>query len=302
MGTSASNSGPSDNTPLLPAWAQGAPVPPESTPLADGPPVEGGDTPAEAPAPAENGTNQVDESQASGRAAAPEQVGGGSWTLARRAMTSAAKGGGGRRRLDVAGRRYVSAKGGATRSAASAAAGRAATIRLGNFLADIASRGFEQAARAVGLEGVVGQKVTVVLATVINAIAPPGTTNDEAVARRAASETLRELFEKHGVEQSGVEALNAMKPGDVSDAIELSVAAYVYQMWLFDLSRKIEEHAISESEAVRLERDVKIFVKSLIKLKLNGDQTLQLDWKGTQGARFVREIYEAAYRLLGGTV
>ena len=150
---------------------------------------------------------------------------------------------------------------------------------------------------AVGLEGIVGQKVDVVLATVINAITPPGTTNDEAVARRAASETLRELFEKHGVEQLGVEALNAMKPADVSDTIELSVAAYVYQRWLFDLSKKIEAHAISVSEAVRLERDVKVFVKSLVKLKLNGNQALQLDWKGSRGARFVREIYEAAYRL-----
>jgi hypothetical protein len=36
-------------------------------------------------------------------------------------------------------------------------------------------------------------------------------------------------------------------------------------------------------------------------LKLDGNQALHLAWKGTEGTRFVREIYEAAYRLLGGT-
>ena len=141
----------------------------------------------------------------------------------------------------------------------------------------------------------------VVLAAVINSIAPAGTNNDDAIARRAASETLRELFEKHGVEQAGLDALNAMAPADVTDAIELSVSAYIYQRWLFDLSQKIEEHAVSVSEAVRLERDVKVFVRGLVKLKLDGNQALHLDWKGSQGKQFVQDIYEAAYRLLGGT-
>src|ERR1700680_4257261 len=225
-------------------------------------------------------TNQGDESPVSGLIAPPPPAGSGSWTLARRAMTSCAKKGRGGGRLRVSGQRYVAAKGGATRSAQSATAGRSATSRLGSFLADIASRGFEEAARAVGLAGLVGQKADVVLATVINAIAPPGTTNDEAVARRATSETLREMFEKHGVEQTGVEALNTMKPDDISETIEVSVAAYVYQRWLFDLSQKIEEHAVSESEAIKLERAVKVFVKGLVKLKLDGSQALNLDWKG----------------------
>jgi hypothetical protein len=102
------------------------------------------------------------------------------------------------------------------------------------------------------------------------------------------------------VEQSGIEALNAMTAADVADTVELSVSAYVYQRWLFDLSLKIEEHAVSEAEAVRLERDVKTFVKGLVKLKLNDTKALDLDWKGAAGKTFTQEIYEAAYRLLGG--
>jgi hypothetical protein len=216
-------------------------------------------------------------------------------------MSSFATGGGGARRLKVASRRYVIARGGAKKAATSAVSGRATTARLATFLSDVAARGFTEAARSLGLEATVGQKVNVVLAAVINAIAPAGTNNDDAIARRAASETLRELFEKHGAEKAGLDALNAMAAADVTDAVELSVSAYVYQRWLFDLSQKIEEHAVSVSEAVRLERDVKVFVRGLVKLKLDGNQALQLDWKGSQGKKFVQDIYEAAYRLLGGT-
>jgi hypothetical protein len=216
-------------------------------------------------------------------------------------MSTVAKNGGSAGRLRLAGRRYVSAKGGAKKAVSTAVAGRAATASIGNFVSDVAARGFTEAARALGLQDTVGQKVDVVLARVINAIAPAGTNNDDAIARRAASETLRELFEKHGVQESGLDALNAMTPADVTDTIELSVAGYVYQLWLFELSQRIEQHAVSEADAVRLERDVKTFVRGLVKLKLDGKQALQLDWKGAEGKKFVQDIYEAAYKLLGGT-
>ena len=42
-------------------------------------------------------------------------------------------------------------------------------------------------------------------------------------------------------------------------------------------------------------------MKGLVKLKLNGNQALQLDWNGSEGKEFVQDIYEAAYKLLGGT-
>jgi hypothetical protein len=299
MGTSSSNSGPRGKTPLLPKWAQGGGQGASPGSPAPAPPDAGN---GDSPPPKPNPKPAPDEVQAQ-QAALPllPKLSGAPWTLARRAMTSAVKAGAAVAGLRTAGRRYVSAKGGARKASSTAAAGRATTARIGNFVSDIASRGFNEAARAIGLETMVGRKVDVVLAEVINAIAPTGTNNDDAIARRAASETLRELFEKHGVEQAGLDALNAMTPADVTDTIELSVAAYVYERWLFDLSQKIEQNAVSEADAVKLERDVKDFVKGLVKLKLNGSQALRLDWKGADGKKFVQEIYEAAYKLLGGT-
>lgn len=75
--------------------------------------------------------------------------------------------------------RYVRAKGGARRAAAQARSGRASTARLGGFLSDVAARGFTEAARSLGLE-VIGQAADVVLAAILNAIAPAGNTDDDA--------------------------------------------------------------------------------------------------------------------------
>ncbi|HEX7362454.1 MAG TPA: Qat anti-phage system associated protein QatB [Bryobacteraceae bacterium] len=298
MGTSASNTGPSDKTPLLPQWAQGdSPTPLPIEPEA--PPRDGGvnSNQAGTESPAEQGDGDIPAAGEPSPALPPVR---GPWFLARRAMSSVARGGGDTRRLGIAARRYLTAKGGARKAATASAAGRVSTTGLGAFLSGVAAGGFAAAAQSLGLNAVIGQRAESVLAAVIDAIAPAGTTDDAAIARRAATETLRELFEKYGVQQGGVEALNAMTASDVAETVELSVAAYVYQRWLFDLSVKIEEHAVTEAEAVRLERDVKAYVKGLVKLRLDGRQAVALGWKGAECSSFVKGIYEAAYRLLGG--
>ena len=116
---------------------------------------------------------------------------------------------------------------------------------------------------------------------------------------RATNETLTDLFERYGVIDGGFDRLNAMNADGVRDVIQRSVCSYIYQRWLLDLSKKIEERSISADRAVRLERDVKVYVRDLVQLNLAGRDVLGMDWKGTEGQRFTREVYEQAYDLLG---
>jgi hypothetical protein len=303
VGTSKTNPGPSDRKRLLPDWAQGDNGSPDG---ADG----GGPNSPEDNTPnpdtssdaaggndADGGTDSTD-----GPTAATGQPSGsttGPWTAARRAMTSAAKSGSGGG-LQRAARRYVVAKGGHKKAASTATAGRVATAGLGSFLSDVATRGIAEATRAIGLTAIIGERVDVALAAIVNAIAPSGTTDEEAVARRATNETMKELFERYGVTDGGLETLNAMTPDVIAETLELSVSSYVYQMWLFELSQKIETRSISEKEAVRLERDVRTFVTELVHLNLDGKSAIGRDWAGGEGRTFVMTIFDAAYSLLGG--
>ena len=195
MGTSKTHGGPRDKTPLLPAFALGgdsaAPAPGvgEGGPEAAGGPAGGGsdggaapDPGAQAPAvtPAGSAPTPVPISPP----APPVTSVRGPWTSARRAMSSVVSGGGGGGRMGRAARRYVQAKGGSRRAAAAATGGRTATGRLGGFFADAARRGFTEAVRSLGIE-VVGRSVEAVLATILNALAPAGTTDDDATARKS---------------------------------------------------------------------------------------------------------------------
>src|SRR5207244_2197774 len=104
------------------------------------------------------------------------------WRIAKLAMGSLAASGG-RTSLQKAANNYVAARGGATRAARASTAGRSATTRVVGFLSDVASRGIGDALRAIGLGNVLGEPVEVVLAAIINALAPPGASLDEMAAR-----------------------------------------------------------------------------------------------------------------------
>jgi hypothetical protein len=213
-------------------------------------------------------------------------------------MSGYAKGGG-RRRLARAARRYVRARGGAANAARSAASGRSATARLGGFLSDLSSRGFSEAARALGLGNLLGRPLETVLASISNALAPDGATLEDAAARRATDETLLYLFEKYAVAAEGVQGLNAVDAAGMREALRVSVAGFVYQRWLQELGQRIEEHAVTAREAIRLERDAKAYVIEAVKLDLQGRDPLSIDWSGREGRVFIDRIYREAYSLLG---
>lgn len=307
MGTSKSYDGPGDKNPLLPAWAQGPPVAPAPclpigptqsplNPLPSQPdqprpssfPDSGGiATPGSTPSPTGSPRPQL---------TAPS----GSWISAKRRMTSfAIKGGSGR--LQTAARRYVRARGGSKRAAASSSSGQRSTASLGAFLADVVNRGVEQAATAIGVGNLLGQPVETVLAAILNAIAPEGATADDVTARRADADALAALFDELKVQDGGVAKLNSMDAVSVASAIQASVASYIYHRWLLDLGKRLEERAVTPKHAVKLERDVKQHVKNLVKINLSGKDVLRVDWRGSEGRQFTQQIYEEAYELLGNS-
>lgn len=307
MGTSKSYNGPSDRTPLLPLWAQ-APAPgsqPQPEPQAD-PTDPANPTPVPDTDPANDEPQSAPDTTAPTPTSPPPIVPPSPsppvstpWKSARIAMTGYSRRGGAER-ARAAGQRYVRARGGSRAAASTASTGRTATANLGGFLSNVSSSGFTEAARNLGLTVLVGQSVTSVLNAILNVLAPPGASNEEAVARRATAEVLTELFERHAVEEQGIERLNSMSAADVAAATERSVAAYIYQRWLLELGKKIEEGAYSDREAVRMEREVKEYVRDLVTIDLQGRNILTIDWNGIDGQQFCERIFQEAYALLEG--
>lgn len=301
MGTSKSYGGPGGKPPLLPRWALGGGGSGDGGD-GDGANGNGEGDGSNGNGPDGNGPSGEPPSPSSNN---PQQAASGTptlnpWTAARRAMGGFSGGGGGGQRLGNAARRYVQAKGGASRAARSAPSGRGATAALGGFLSGVATRGVADTFRALGLADAIGRPAEAVLAVIVNTIAPSGATLEEMAARRAVNETLVFLFDKYGVDERGIEQLNRLDADGVQETIKASVSSYIFQRWLGELGKKIDERAISPREAVRLERDVRNYVRDALMLDLKGRDPLRIDWAGREGRELVDRIYTEAYGFLGG--
>lgn len=300
MGTSSSYGGPGDRTPLLPTWA----LPPDGTetlaPETPAAPPEAitpdGGVPTE-PSPDAQPPQQTppEEVPPSTGTAPASRV----WTSARSSLTRAlsSRSTSAYRR---AARNYVRASRASGRAAGGATAGRRAVAALGGFISSAASRGFDAALAGIGLTRIVGRDVTEVLAAIVNALSPDGVTKEEVAARRAVSDTLKGLYEQLIDDGRDLSALESMSREDAAAAIVTCVESYIFNRWLGDLGIKIEEQAISASEAVILEREIKDFIHATVTLDLTRVDVLTLDWQGGQGQRFVENIYRDAYTLFGG--
>lgn len=199
-----------------------------------------------------------------------------------------------------AGRAYVRAHGGARAAASTAVSGRAATRRLGGFLADVARGGVAAAATALGITNLVGRDAQSVLAAIVDALASDGALREEAIERKALIETLDEVFLRFDVEANGIEALNGMTAADVADLVALSITHYVNVRFQEELVSRIERGALTERDANTYASEIRDFIEANVRLDLSGVDVLRMDWNRGEGRAFSDAQYERAYRLLGG--
>jgi len=299
MGTSKSYGGPKDASGLLPAWAMGG-----DTGAMD----QGVDVGAANDAAASERDGD-DPGRAAGLGASQAQPTTGDlkspadrpWASAKRQLGKAVQAGGTREAFRDAGHAYVRARGGSARASSGASAGRRASAALGGFLSGVATQGVRPALERLGLATLAGRDVREVFAAIANAIAPGGASLEEAVARRATAEVLQELYERYAVETNGIAKLDAMGIDDVRQALRSSIASYVYHRWLEELGAKIEEKSVSASQAERFERDMKAYVRDVVRLDLGKVDVLAIDWAGNAGARLMEELFAQAYAVLDGS-
>lgn len=295
MGTSKSFDGPKDRHPLLPPWAfpdpieEPASLPPEQSTLDDG------------------GSNSPDTSTPSTDPQLPltlptEAASVNStkmpWRSAKIALGKAALGGGGRSALSRAGRHYVRANGGSRRAATSARTGQSATRKLGGFLSAIGAQGIQGALQQLGLSSWVGKPAESVFAAISNALAPDAGSRESMFARQAINEALEGLYEQYVMADGDITNLDQMGSKDIMRGIETAVSAYIYNRWLGELQIVIEQKSISAKDAVRLERNIKAFVRESVHLDLQGKDVLSIDWQGSSGQNLINTIFTEAYSFL----
>jgi hypothetical protein len=295
MGTSKSYGGPGGGTPLLPPWACGNDEP-------DAIPGDAPDTKPDDSAP----LNPDDASRPEPDNVLPTQlppaavVANPAWSQARFSMRKYATQGG-QNNLRNAGKKYSRARGGRRAASRNSTVGRQTTRNLAGFLSDVAKRGVAETLRSRGLTDLLGGPIESVLAGIVNILAPNGATLDDVIARKTVSAAVNALFERYEVSGS-IDRLDSIDAAGIEEAIQISVSEFIFQRWMLELGKRIEEFAINAHDAYKMEREVRSYVSEATKLDLKGQDVTNMDWTSRESQRLIDNIFEEAYGFLEDAV
>jgi hypothetical protein len=300
MGTSASNKGGSGSGNLLPSWYGGgdggAPAPPPPAP----PGPNGLPPPPASPTPPPSAPAPMPPAGLPPLPPAVPAAGAATWRAARTAfgryLTNRTPG-----NLRSAGKSYMRNLGGATSASRSAATGVSAGSRLASFLGTVSvptGGGLNQTLSSIGLGAHTGQPPEFLLAKIADSIAPVGATSDEAIAREAVMSTLDWLYTDivdAGGDITAFETLTAVRIREV--VIEYT-SCYIYKKWVYELGIAIEKKAVSEQEAIKMEIDIREYIRVEVRTKFQDLTPQQLDLTNPNNQATIEYIFQLAYRTL----
>lgn len=279
MGTSSSFGGPKGRIPLLPPFA----------------PNEPGDD-------QDQDNNKENEGETGSSDSAPnespqEHLLSGNYAGAKQSLSRYAKGEPGYS-VGNASRSYVRSLGGARKAARSSTNGRRAVSAFGGFLGSVAREGITQTLRNLGLGNLLGEPSSVVFASIIDAIAPIGTSNEEADARQAIIDALDKLYDKFQLEDDNLNKLDSLNASDIREAILDSIKAYIYERWLQELSLCLEKNSLTPGDAIRKEADMKEYIFTTVNYDFEDQDVLTMNFTDGSGKRLIENIFQEAYQTL----
>ena len=280
MGTSTAYGGPGGGTPLIPSWLDNAPP---ASPQVNGP-GQDDQQPIDRPEPL----------TPPNRPPIPGTADPQRFSNARNNFTRfAGSGGSDRASLGRAISKYVStSSGGARQAAQRMGASRGAGARLLGFLAEVQTRGVNEALRSLNLESLAGRPITEIFIGLADFICPGAGTVDEGIAREAYIETIVELANE------GLTDLNTFTPDQMQTVFELYATHAIEARICNDIGTKAVTMPINAHTAHLVEQQVRDFIRGGVSDALARAQigTNHLTPEQIQG--FVDTIYESAFRIL----
>lgn len=274
MGTSASGTGPKGNTPLLPSWANGSDNSPDPE---DNQPIEN------------NPDNTVDSK--------PEQVPTQKLTGTKSILTRISNRGKGSNFKKFA-KSYIKSSGGSKAATKSSIAGINVGRNYLGFLDGVSKDGFNETLQKYDLSDCIGKSGEEVIAKIADRIAPSGSTNDEAIARAAIMIAFDRLYEKILDSGKDIESLDSIDSETLSDTVVEFVSAYIFKKWVYEAGIALERNDLTESEAIKLENEMRFFIRDEVKNGFQKTDVSKLDLAQGEGRKIIEDIFELAYSTL----
>lgn len=286
MGTSSSNGGPSGKGSLLPSWYNDA---------------SGGQ--AQQPTTSDSSEAGGNDQQNDPKVAQPVVIPttSGDWKDAKGAFTRYTKNTSGSN-IRKAAKNYVRTLGGskgATRSASrGVSAGRGLVSFLGAVSSSSGGAGLDPTLTQLGLTAFIGHSSEEILAKIADAIAPPGATNDEAIARDSVIATLDQLYSKLLENGGDITALESLTPDMINEAVTDYVSIYIFKKWIYELGLAVEKNTVTEKQAIAMEVEIKDFINAEVKLSLKNKDIKEFNLNDKANQEIIENIFQMAYSTL----
>jgi hypothetical protein len=294
MGTSASNGGPKGSPPLLPDWYNPSPLDKDNQ---NAPQDGNNDSDGENDSSNDNDSSNNDSQNQNNSDNETLTNRSTDWGKSKGALTRIAKSTSGSS-IQKAGRKYVSGLGGRRGATRAASQGRITGGNYASFLGSIASGGISNALQNLNLDNLVGRSSEEICVAIVDAIAPTGSTNDEAIARDALISTLDSLYNKLQENGSDFTNVDSLSLDQIKETLIEYVSNYVFNKWMYELGSAIEKGSVTESDAINLETEVKdlIFIETFERYRDVPVETFNISARSNNA--MIEEIFQTAYSIL----
>ena len=278
MGTSSSYGGPGGNTNLVPTWL-GPEIPTQAPPAG---PTDGEDSDSE-PLP-----------EPPNRPAIPPAADPSRFSAARNSFSRFVRSAGlDRANLGRAVSQYVSnSSGGPQQAMQRMGSSRVASGRLLGFLADVTTRGAEQALRSLDLENFVGLPIEQVFLGLADYICPDGGSVDEGIAREAFIETIIDLAENNitDLDSLTIEQMQAVFELYATNAIEARLCN--------DIGARLVVLPSNAQEAAQVQIQLRDFIHRGVSDALTIARASAAPLTEDNVLSFVDEVYKQSFEIL----
>ena len=188
--------------------------------------------------------------------------------------------------------------GGGTGGGSTSAAGRVAR-GVGGFFSRAASAGLATALREAGLGALVGATAADLAAGLLDALAGPASTIDDAAARAALADLTEELLEQARTPEEVEAALvGSLDAADIAGLLTRFFGLYIYERFCRDFYERWVKAAGSGATATAL-GSIKEFIQSTLAAGMRGRDLRSVDWQGSEGAQVVSQVLSDTCYVFG---
>jgi hypothetical protein len=172
---------------------------------------------------------------------------------------------------------------------------------LGGFLSNVADLGLQRTLRERGLEHIVGKSASDVADALLDELAGPASTLDNALARESLAEIRDEILSDAETFEDVEKQLNtAIDDLGIFGILASFFGHYIFKMFCRNFYEEWVKK-VGDTKAANSLKVIKEYIRSSVRTKLTGRNVTAADWKQDEGTQVAESVLKETLEVFGVT-